>query len=302
MTARFDASQVDTWRKQGVVILPEFFTRDEVAPVAADFEQVFAGRVATDQPLDKKGEDGIGRFHSTQFSNFENIPFDCSPALNLVAVHPALVAMAKAALGTDHVHLYQAQAWAKFTGESDFDQPFHCDFNNHTLTVPAEDETRNSITFLIYFSDVTEAHGPVHYVTRTDSLTIENAHFSRQTDNADLQAALGRFERSGAAPAGSVFAYGIDVFHRGTNLTAPGGHRYAVTSCFKRAGNESINYMAWPWHHMKPWHHIFNHATPEQLACFGVPLPGDPFWTNDTIARAQVRYPDWDMQAYRGAC
>ena len=46
---------------------------------------------------------------------------------------------------------------------------------------------------------------------------------------------------------------------------------------------------------------IFDHATPEQLACFGVQPPGDPFWTEATLARAQARYPGWDLTPYRSA-
>ncbi len=54
-------------------------------------------------------------------------------------MHPALIAFAKQALHADAVHLYQCQAWAKFTGDADYDQPFHCDYVNHTLTAPSED-------------------------------------------------------------------------------------------------------------------------------------------------------------------
>ena len=72
-------------------------------------------------------------------------------------------------------------------------------------------------------------------------------------------------------------------------------------ACFKKAGDDSIGYHAWPFHHLKPWRRIFEHATPEQLACFGVALPGDPFWTATTLARAQARYPGWDMTPYRAA-
>ena len=90
-----------------------------------------------------------------EIPKIENIPFECSPALNLLCVHPELIALARAALNTQDIQLYQSQAWAKYTGEADFDQPFHCDYGNHTLTVPSEDEHLNSITFLIYFSDVT---------------------------------------------------------------------------------------------------------------------------------------------------
>ena len=99
--------------------------------------------------------------------------------------------------------------------------------------------------------------------------------------------------------SGTLLAYGIDVFHRGTNLTEPGGYRYAMTSCFKKAGNDSIGYTSWPWHFTKPWQNIFEHATPDQLSCFGVPMPGDPFWTEETLSLAQLRYPNWNMSEYR---
>jgi hypothetical protein len=226
------------------------------------------------------------------------VPFDCSPALNLIGVHPALIAFARAALQTPHVHLYQCQAWAKYTGDADYDQPFHCDYVNHTLVAPSEDARHNCVTILCYFSDVTEAHGPAHYVTRTDSASVAGPEATLSADPA-LQLKLQRYERSTAAPAGSIFPYGIDVYHRGTNMTAPHGHRYAVMACYKDAANDTIGYHASPFHHTKPWHRIFDHATPEQLACFGVYPPGHAFWTATTLVRAQARYPNWDMTPYR---
>ncbi|GAC1471241.1 MAG: hypothetical protein PVSMB1_19080 [Gemmatimonadaceae bacterium] len=72
-------------------------------------------------------------------------------------------------------------------------------------------------------------------------------------------------------------------------------------ACFKKTGDESIGYHAWQFHHRKPWQRIFDHATPEQLACFGVQRPGDPFWTSLTLERAQARYPNWNLAPYREA-
>jgi len=301
MAQRFTAAHVDAWRRDGGVKVERFFTPDEVAAVRRDFEQVFARTAGAAAPLVRKKEGEIGRFNAAQFATFDAVPFDCSPALNLIGVHPELVAFARAALEAKRVHLYQCQVWAKFTGDADYDQPFHCDFSNHTLTAPSEDARRNCVTILCYFSDVTEAHGPAHYVARTDSAKVAGpeANFG---GGAELQRELQRFERSTAAPAGSIFPYSIDVYHRGTNMTAPGGHRYAVMACYKRAGDEAIGYCAWPFHHLKPWHRIFDHATPEQLECFGVQPPGDPFWTETTLARAQARYPNWDMTPYRERC
>ena len=313
MTKRFTDAHVDTWRKEGAVVVPKFFNDKEIGDVIQDFETIFPGRKAEAKALNKKkkGEFGnklplqlsgepMGKTTMDQFKNFENIPFDCSSSLNLIAVHPSLIEFARSALKTDDVRIYQAQAWAKFTGEADFDQAFHCDFGNHTLTVPSQDECLNSITFIIYFTDVAEAHGPTHYVNRTDSNGFEGIkRFLKNREDVKHQKELRKFEKSAAGPAGTLLAYGIDVFHRGTNLTQPNGYRYAMTSCFKKAGNDSIGYTSWPWHFTKPWQNIFEHATPDQLNCFGVPLPGDPFWTEETLSLAKLRYPKWNISEYR---
>ena len=301
---RFKAEDLEAWRRDGVTLLRDVFTKDEVAAVRADFEQVFGLPAGAGVAMNKKKPGEIGRFNGAQFTGIEAVPLDCSPALNLIGVHPALIAFAKAALETDAVHVYQCQAWAKFTGDADYDQPFHTDYSNHTLTAPSEDAAKNSVTILCYFSDVTDDHGAMHYVTRTDSEKIAGPEASINIDpaaQAKLQTALVAHERSSASSAGTAIPYSIDVYHRGTNLTAPNGHRYALMTCFKKAGDESIAFHAWAFHHMKPWARIFNHATPEQLACFGVQRPGDPFWTETTLARAQARYPGWDLTPWRAA-
>lgn len=301
---RFSNEDVETWHRDGVSLVRDFFTQEEVAAVRADFETVFGRTVGGDEPMLKRKTGEIGRFNNAQFKTFDAIPFECSPALNLIGVHPALIAFAKRALGTDAVQLYQCQAWGKYTGDADYAQAFHCDFSNHTLTVPSEDTARNSVAILCYFSDVTEEHGPMHYVTRPDASRIAGPEASLDFDpeaQAKLQSALQQHERTSAAPAGTAIPYSIDVYHRGTNLTAPKGHRFAVMSCFKTAGDESIGYHAWQFHHTKPWRHIFEHANPQQLACFGVQPPGHPFWTDTTLARAQARYPGWDLTPYRVA-
>ncbi|WP_066652342.1 hypothetical protein [Sphingomonas sp. CCH10-B3] len=203
------------------------------------------------------------------------------------------------------MHLYQCDAWAKYTGEADYDQPFHCDFANHTLTVPGDDAAERTINFMIYVTDVTDDLGAIHYVAAPDAEAVVGSGRTALPQAAagadDVQLALKARERSGAAPAGSIFAYGIDVYHRGTNLTRPGGHRYTITASYKAAGNDMIGRIAWPLHFMRPWKKLIGHASPEQLACLGIPLPGAPFWTPTTIARTQARWPDWDMTPYRQA-
>ena len=97
---------------------------------------------------------------------------------------PSLMAFARAALKPQDIHLYQCLACAKFTVEADYTQPLHRDFANHTLTVSSENPANNSETILCYFSDVGEAHGPMHYVTRSDSQAIAGPEAAFSTDPA----------------------------------------------------------------------------------------------------------------------
>ena len=298
MVKHYSNLDVEKWQKEGAVIIKDIFSNKEIKSVHNDIDKVF-GYKEGGAPIIKNYGDPVTT--EEQFLNFENISFDCSPALNLIAVHPQLISFAKDALDTKVIRLYQSQAWAKFSGETDFEQLLHCDYGNHTLTVPSKNITQNSITFSMYFSEVTEEQGPAHYVTRTDSEKIDRIS-EKFLDNSNLnriQKLLAPFERTTAGLAGTIFAYGIDIFHRATNITEPEAYRYAVTSCFKKAGNDSIGYTAWPYHQEKPWNIIFENASPQQMNCFGVPMPGDPFWDNNTIRLANLRYLDWDMSEYK---
>lgn len=288
------------WHRDGAVVLDRFFGADEIAPVAADCDTLFAGRGQPGEAIDRKPPGAVGAFDAAQFRNQEQLPFAASPAINLIGLHPRLIAFAKAALQVERVHLYQCDAWAKYTGEADYDQPFHCDFANHTLTVPGDAPSERTINCMIFVTDVTDDLGAIHYVPNPQADAIVGPARLALPDS--VQPALKAVERSGAAAAGSMFAYGIDTYHRGTNLTRPGGHRYTITASFKAAGNEMIARTAWPFHFLRPWKKLIYNASPEQLGCIGIPLPGDPFWTANTIARTQQRWPDWDMTPYRDAC
>ena len=292
MKSRFTREHIDAWRRDGAVLIPNFFTRAEVAAVQRDYRRVFdraGARSEGQEALVKKKDGEIGKFNPAQFSSIQVLPVDASPALNLVGVHPALIDFARRAMACEEVSVYQCQAWAKFTGDADYDQPFHCDYVNHTLTAPSDVDRFNSVTFICLFSDVTEAHGPTHYVTRPDAEQIAGPEATLTGDPA-LQEKPSRHERSAAAPAGSLFVYGIDIWHRGTNLTAPGGHRYVMTTCFKDARTPRSPSTPGSSTTCSPGAHLrARHARAARLLRGAA--PGDPYWTELTLARAQARYP-----------
>ena len=299
---RHTVSHVEEWRREGFTLIPEFFSTEEILPIIEDFQELYEDRGQGEgigTPLNKKEEGAIGAGHPKQFMNIDSLPYNASSAINLISLHPALISFAKSLLDVDDVHLYQSHTWAKYTGEADYDQAFHCDFGNHTLTVPADDVSLRTVDFILYLTDVTDAHGALHYVTKTDSDRIlgSGAVFAKD----DQQFALKEKERSSAAPAGSLLAHSIDTFHRGTNLTEIDGHRFTMTVGYKASGNEMIGFHVWQSAADRPWPIVLNNATPEQLQCLGIPMPGDVFWTDRTLKLTQLRWPEWDMSVYAQA-
>lgn len=300
---RFSDEQLAQWSRDGAVLIPNFFRADEIAPVQDEFQSLYGDRDPNNQSAESidTGEQ-VGQFNIKQFTHIDNMPFKGAPNLSMLGLHPALISLARAALQTEDVYLYQSHSWAKFTGETDFEQQFHCDFKNHTLTVPSDNPVERTINIMIYASDVELDTGAISFVPQSLSDEITGPDRPMFVDgDIETQKKLKAVEQRGPGPAGSVFAYSTDVFHRGMNLTRPGGKRFTLTASYKAKGNDMVGYTAWPYLFMQPWHYIFDVATPDQLACIGVPRPGDPFWTERTLRRTKERYPNWDMSEYKRA-
>ncbi len=312
MAERYSNTDLDRWASDGAVLMPRFFSKAEIAPILEDFQTLYPH--APSHALaaaDPQNGTAVRMPPREQFQHAHMMPFDCSAALNLLALHPALIAFARAALHSDDVRLYQSISWAKFTGQADFDQPFHMDYYNHTLTTIGDDAGQRTVNFSIYATDVSDAHGSIRYVTRGEGDQICGPLRPGMPD-ASQQAALRQIERSGAGPSGAVLAYSSDIYHRASNLTAPEGKRFVLFASYKAAKNDAVDFTAWPssvpkeWSRLysfdaTPWRHFFERGSPEQLACLNVPPPGHSFWTEATLARTQARWPQWDMTPWREA-
>lgn len=297
--SRFSPDDVKQWQDEGFVIIPDFFSATEIQCVRSEYERIYGTTSksgSTGVALNLKKDDKTGEFVRDQFKNIDTLPYDASVEMNMLSLHPALIEFSRHLLKVDDVRLYQSHTWAKYTGEADYDQPHHCDFRNHTLTVPSDDISQRCVDYIIYLTDVTDAHGALHYVTKPDSDAVLRRGAVWASE--DQQKALRSVERSAASTAGTLVAHSIDTFHRGTNLTQEKGYRFTMTVGYKAAGNEMVAYNTWQDNAPTRWQKIIHNADVEQLACLGIPRPGDPFWTERTLKLTQARWPGWDMQAY----
>ena len=95
----------------------------------------------------------------SQFAGVEEFPYR-SWDLNHLAFHPDLIDAAERYLGTDELHLYKVELWAKYAGAVNYDQPLHRDFGSHSLVTPRSGDRYQQLTSFLYLSDVTEQDGP----------------------------------------------------------------------------------------------------------------------------------------------
>jgi hypothetical protein len=59
-----------------------------------------------------------------------------------------------------------------------------------------------------------------------------------------------------------------------------------------------------PWagrSHEPGWYRFAHRAAPRQLALFGFPPPGHPYWTKATLAGTAQRYPGLNMTPWQHA-
>jgi hypothetical protein len=294
-----DATQA--WHSEGFVFLPTYLSTDDLAPALDELDLCFPTAAGFHEGTDPRRQ----RFLDEEFNGIDTFPF-AGVQLSLLAVHPRILDLVEALLGTDDVRLYSAEAWAKYTGAADYDQWLHRDFLNHTILVPTD---LQQVELFVYLGDVPEDLGPPHLVPRARTAglpLLPNWHPRTDTGSNDrFVATQGRpdlyeAEVSAAGPAGTMVAFTPDTLHRGTALTRPGGARYSMHLSFRLAAAEWAQRQAWSDRsHAPAWYRFVEVATPRQLALFGFPPPGHPYWTAEALEGVALRYPGLDLGPWR---
>ncbi|HLK26772.1 MAG TPA: phytanoyl-CoA dioxygenase family protein [Caulobacteraceae bacterium] len=232
----------------------------------------------------------------SQFSGVKIFPY-AAWALNRIPVYPDLTDAAERLLGSTDIEIYKIELWAKYSGAVDYDQPLHRDFGNHTLVVPRADRVHTQMTTFILLSDVTEKDGPTKLVPLEYTRDIPLAP-GRRLPMGDLA----EHEVPVVGPAGTLMIYKTDVFHRGSNFTAPGRSRFAMLVDMTQRGWRWNGKMSWP-HHAGNMNMVdaMVRMTPRQRDLFGWPPPGSEYWNAQTLRDVAARYPGMDMSPYETA-
>lgn len=294
--------------EDGFVILEGYLSGGDIAAAVEELPTEFP---TADEFHDDVDPTRNERFRD-EFGGITTFPF-ASPQLSLVSVHPRLIDLAARLLDTSELRVYSIEGWAKYTGAADYDQPHHRDYLNHSLLVPAPDQPPSQVEMFLYLSDVPVELGPPSYVSRRhagDMPALPN-WYPRHDGAPDTHeprwvAAEGRpdlydVEVRAAGRAGTVVAYRIETFHRGTALQRARGARYTIHTNFRRADADWIGRRAWTdTANTERWRAFATRASPRQLELFGFPPPGHPYWTAATLDGLRLRYPGIDTSAWLG--
>ena len=305
--------EVAAWREDGWALLEEIVDTDEVDAAIADLRYVFpspekfhADPEAHRPPGRNDAELRRGypempatgpAFRPEQHRFRAEFPFYGSGLLSRMCVHPAIVDFMERALGTTDLRVYQAQASAKYTGDANFEQPMHTD-RNHSFLPPRMEPPWWHVESFLYLTDVDEGTAPTHLASRKDAAGRSTNSIFMPDRDPEL---YGR-ERAAAGRRGSLLVYRPDVFHRGVDLTKPGGHRFLLNVSYKVAGQDWIGFHAVQSQATHPaWVQFVEASAPRELELFGFPPPGHPVWTAALVDATTEKYPKLDVEPWRRA-
>lgn len=281
----------DRFREHGYVVLPAFLSADDLRPAQDELGILF--------PTGEEYHGGVdpernARFADGAFSGIDPFPYE-SVEWSLLGLSTKIVHLAETLLGTTDIRLYEAHNWAKYGGATEYDQPLHRDFGNHTMVVPSTDPRFGEVEMFIYIHDVPIDAGPTYVVsqTRTRDIPTARLRFLREDEPA-----LYEHETAADGPAGTVLAYRADTLHRGSAMTNPTGARFVLKASFRTVSDIWVDKLALTTSLGPKWHAFVNRATPRQLELAGFPPRGHAYWTTDTWSATCERYPKADLSAF----
>ncbi len=294
-----------TWLDDGYVVLPAYLPPEVLEPAVAGLGELFP---SADDFHDGVDPERNARFVGDEFDGIDGFPF-ASLALNRLPVSDAMLDLATTLLATPDVRLYSAEAWGKYEGAADYDQDLHRDYLNHTILAPSSAPEFRQLEVFVFLSEVTADLGAPRMVPRsaaTDALPARPNFFPRTgPDDGGGFLSPGRpdlyeHEVPAAGPAGTVVAFQPQTVHRGSAITRPRGARFTMHLNYRPAAAEWAQRHAWADRsHDDDWYAFVEQAGPRQLAPFGFPGPGHPFWTAETLAGVAQRYPGLDLTPWR---
>jgi ectoine hydroxylase-related dioxygenase (phytanoyl-CoA dioxygenase family) len=277
----------DQLLKHGYAIVPDFLPADELTAAGENFSRYFPSFEELHATPER-----FGFIHEDPEHLQVEFPF-AGDALNAVSTHSGIIAFVEKLLGTPNILLSQSAIWAKYAGTGDFEQGLHLDYQGNTLVVPREDGDYRQVNFILYYSDVTLELGPTYVVSQqvTADLPTWPTHRTRRKHPE-----LYKLEKPVLANAGDLLIFGMNTWHRASNILADEGARFSHHMVYRSANHGFQGYHHWPkLGENELLQQFVTKASPRQREVLGFPRMDDPYWNEQTRSAVRLRYPGIDL-------
>jgi hypothetical protein len=295
------ASRAEIPDTQELLSWAEFYRIHGYVIVPAQLADL-AGKIASQLPSDSLSAQRCAWGTSTLLEEktprqaLHDGPFPL-PELSRLCVDRRLLSLAGALLGSPPL-LAQWRFWIRYPSEGYQDQDLHIDYMNHTLVVPDHRPLFRYVEFIVYLTDIGPSDAPTFVVDATKARHLPLVPYKRERS---AEQDLYGHERPVLAPAGSVFAFASDTWHRGSAYRAESGFRAALHLAYRTVaapwnGNSVIHERAY-----SEWFDaMLSGLGSDQYSALGFPSPDSSYWTPDTIEAVCRRYPNIDLAGYGG--
>jgi hypothetical protein len=253
------------WDKDGWFVYQRLIPLDVLEPAQRALHGLFP---TADEFADYADPERIAPLLSEQGAPQPQFPFE-SDALNDLALNDLIIDLAQQLLAFDDIGLYQAAVAAKYSnGALNDEQDHHLDSPKDAGCLPRAIADDQHATMFIYLSDVTPDTAATRVLPRevTAGIPVERSHLP-----FDEFSQLYALEQSASGPAGSVFVYRRNVFHRGVAVTAPRSARFMLPVAFEPSVKIKRDSGAFDTGGQAgAWHRFTERATDRQLRMLGL--------------------------------
>ena len=82
-------------------------------------------------------------------------------------------------------------------------------------------------------------------------------------------------------------------------MTGPGRSRFSILADYQVRGRPGAAKWRGPRQSPERWARFIPQCSVRERDLFGFPRPGDPYWSEETLAGVAARYPGIDLSPYR---
>lgn len=311
------AEQVEAFRRDGYVLVPDVFSIDEMASALDACERIFYGGKSFEawrEGFDGSSDGVRDGFFSNDTAGRSQFPVGVE-ALDRLIEDENYLDMFAQCLGTEamwycNAHLFLRSGPTDKRHAAHLWEGYHIDHDTNSFLPPcAEIDTYAYVNCGVYLHDVEEDGAPMHVIPGSHRQIItllprllEQGLYKPPTTITDIRE-VPEFATPvpTTAKAGSALFYSSYLVHAAVPFQNKRKQRALWTLSMSRADTRSFNrfanaYMYGDRNFTVPF---WKTTTPRVRSLFGWPPPGDSYYTEQTLALLEQWYPGIDLTPYR---